>query len=145
MDDFFENDTDFCITKSICQSVKPHKVVVTSGEPEKFYDCLESMTETSEGSAELAYEFNIIIIPRSNQSYIQCIDRIHRFGLATRTKNGDHVDCSAYLGSWINLSSACTMKALGILLFYLDEHDPSTTSWTARTSSALSFLGFLNL
>lgn len=122
IDDFFAGEGNFNIIVSMCMQVKPKIIITITGQPTNLYKCIDNLVSLSRETQFDRHVDKLIMLPRSEFSYSNCLNRIRCLRLDNEPKIWSAAERITYLNSLINFASYCVTYALGLLLLYIDKN-----------------------
>ncbi|KAK0178249.1 hypothetical protein PV328_002219 [Microctonus aethiopoides] len=132
MDDVFEDEFSYNITKTLYKQCQPHFVLLTNGTSVSFVSVItklivkdtldENNEETSSNPSAMAHiaRTSLRLLPKNENNYENCYHRVNCLKLDCEPENSTNAERVTFLNSLLNFKSHMMIHALGILLRYLD-------------------------
>lgn len=153
MDDTYDDNIHFNITKTLYKQCQPRYVVTISGTSDEFLAALETLI-TSETSSELnrspgtssagPTQVSLRVMRKREYGFDRCYHRVRCLKLESEPANANNVERLIFLQGLLNFKSIVMIHTLGLLLIYIDQHwsnialDPSgRPSFVSLTSVTL--------
>ncbi|XP_072755327.1 mutS protein homolog 5-like isoform X2 [Anoplolepis gracilipes] len=160
MDDTYDDNIHFNITKTLYKQCQPRYVVTISGTSDEFLTTIETLV-TSETSSELnrsqgtsstgPMQVSLRVMRKREHGFDRCYHRVRCLKLESEPVNANNVERLIFLQGLLNFKSIVMIHALGLLLIYIDQHwnnialDPSgRPSFASLTSVTLRDIVMIN-
>lgn len=131
MDDTYDDNVHFNITKTLYKQCQPRYVVTISGTSDEFLTAIETLV-TSETSSESnkspgtssagPTQVSLRVMRKREHGFDRCYHRVRCLKLESEPENANNVERLIFLQGLLNFKSIVMIHALGLLLIYIDQH-----------------------